>query len=117
MNEAGYRPLDLSPYWNAGLDVLGGGQAAVGGEQLLHGLPFRIGEGANAVVLFGDDEHAQERKRLNVAIDAAAPWVLVAHRLLGSRLSSGGPVGEIVALYTFRLADGTAHPVPIRERF
>ncbi len=117
MNEAGYRPLDLSAYWNAGLDVLGGGQAAVGGEQLLHGLPFRIGEGANAVVLFGDDEHAQERKRLNVAIDAAAPWVLVAHRLLGSRLSSGGPVGEIVALYTFRLADGTEHNVPIRERF
>ena len=109
-----YQPLDLSAYCNAGVELLAAAQQAWVGPQLFHGLPFRIGEGSRAFLAFGTD---LSQKPLTIPIDAAAYSVIVAHRLLGSQLMSGGPIGETVAEYVFRLSDGSEHRVPIRERF
>jgi hypothetical protein len=109
-----YQPVDLSAYCNAGVELLAGGQQPLTGRQLLHGLPFQIGDGDGAFLAFGADQLQQP---LTIAINAAAYSVIVAHRLLGSELMSGGPIGETVAEYVFHLADGSEHRVPIRERF
>jgi len=109
-----YEPLDLSAVCNVGVDLLAGDQATYVGMQHFHGLPFRIGAGGRAFVGFGTDLHMQP---VTIPIGAAAHRVIVAHRLLGSELQSGGPIGEPVAEYIFRLADGSTHRVAIRERF
>ena len=110
-----YLPLDLSAYYNAGAEVLGGPpDARLVGDQVFHGLPFRIGEADRAVTLFGPDGRSAP---LTIAINREAHAVILAHRVLGSRLLAGGPLGEPVATYTFRLSDGAEHQVPIRERF
>jgi hypothetical protein len=77
-------------------------------------LPFRIGEPARAFVLFG---RGGRTELLDIPINATAYCAIIAHRLLESQLLTGGPVGEAVATYTFRLSDGSQHQVPIRERF
>ncbi len=43
---ADYEPLDLGESCNAGLDSLGGGRRPPIGDQMFHGLPFRIGDPA-----------------------------------------------------------------------
>jgi hypothetical protein len=111
MSADDYLPLDLSVYCNAGVDALGGDPTGVPvGEQLFHGLPFRIGPAERAIILFSD-------KTVSIPINQLARRVVVAHRQLDSRLLQGGPVGKTVATYAFQLANGTQHEVPIRERF
>src|SRR5215467_4341964 len=110
-----YQPLDLTAHYNAGAEVLGTDpEAAVVGNRLFHGLPFRIGEAGKAVALFGPGGYTQPQ---TIAINARAYSVILAHRLLGSRLPAGGPPGEPVATYTFHLSDGGEQRVSIRERF
>src|ERR1051326_2795887 len=104
-----YQPVDLDVYRNAGADVLASEQPALGAQHF-HGLPFTIGLGARAFI-------APEREPVCIALEAMAHTVIVAHRLLGSELDRGAPVGELVAKYIFHLVDGTHHAVPIRERF
>jgi hypothetical protein len=81
---------------------------------VLQGLPFLIGEGSRAFLALGTDLNPTP---LMIPIQAAAYCIIVAHRLLGSRLLSGGPIGAEVADYLFRLSDGSEHHTPIRERF
>ncbi len=107
-----YRALDLSAFCNAGAEILGPDQQPPIGDQLFHGLPFRIGNNPNAFIAFDAN-----RDTLKVPIAANAYKVIVAHRLLNSQLMAGQPPGEEVASYVFKLADGTQHTVPIRERF
>jgi hypothetical protein len=111
-----YKPLDLSAYCNAGVETLGAdATAAPVGEQLFHGLPFRIGQAAGAFVLFGDGGRTLP---LSIPFDNTNAYTaIIAHRLLGSDLPNGGPVGASVATYTFHLCDGSEHRIPIRERF
>jgi hypothetical protein len=109
-----YRPVDISAYCNAGLEVIDGDQHPPMGNQVFHGLPFRIGDGSRAFVAFGPDLN---RAPVRIPIDANAYSVIVAHRLLDSQLKAGGPIGAAVAAYVFRLSDGTQQRVPIRERF
>ena len=52
-----------------------------------------------------------------VAIEGRANHVIFAHRLLESKISQGGPVGEVVGEYVFHLAGGESHRVSLRERF
>jgi hypothetical protein len=104
-----YRPVDLSAWRNSGVEVLGAPRTTPVGEQVFHGLPFQIGDGNRAFALFGAGGHAESQR---IAIGSTAHAVIVAHRLLG-----GGLVGQEVATYTFRLADGSEHPIPIRGRF
>jgi hypothetical protein len=105
-----YQTLDLSRYRNAAADVLGAGQSPPVGTQRFHGLPFEIGPAERAFV-------APEVEAVCVAVERAAHTVVIAHRLLGTRIDEGGPIGDVVAEYVFRMADGSAHTVPIRERF
>jgi len=105
-----YRPVDLSAYCNAGPDLLGSAADVPLGPQQFQGLPFQIGTGHNAFV-------APTTSSIIIAIDSLAYTVVVAHRLIGSQIYNGGPVGLPVADYVFRLADGTTHEVPIHERF
>ena len=107
-----YTALDLSAFCNADAEILEGDLNPPIGDQVFHGLPFRIGNGRNAYLAFD-----QNRTSVTIPIDATAYSVIVAHRLVNSQLMAGAPVGEHVANYVFRLADGTAHTVPIRERF
>jgi hypothetical protein len=104
-----YEPLDLTAYRNAPWSLLGDDPPPPTGPQELHGLPFQIGQGERAFV-------APER-RLTIRIGQNARTVVFAHRLLESKLLEGGPVGVEVAEYVFRLANGRAHRVPVRERF
>ena len=43
--------------------------------------------------------------------------MIVAHRLLESRVLEGESVGRVIAIYIFRYADGGQGGVPFRERF
>src|SRR5690242_19277055 len=104
-----YRPVDIDAYRNAAADVLGAEQPVLG-EQHFHGLPFTIGAVERAFVAPRDEP-------VCIKLDALAHTVIVAHRLLGSRLEEGAPAGELVAEYVFHLANGARHAVPIRERF
>jgi hypothetical protein len=105
-----YRPIDLGSYCNAAADVLGTGQAPPLGQQQFHGLPFLIGPVERAFVALHDQP-------ITIAVDSAAYSVVVAHRLIGTRILEGAPVGQLVAEYLFHLADGSSVRVPIRERF
>src|SRR5690349_7439630 len=101
MTTDAYQTVDLAAYCNAGVELLAGQQDPPVGRQVFHGLPFHIGAGQRAFVSFGPDLYQQP---VTIQIGARAHAVIVAHRLLGSALSTGGPIGAAVANYTFRLA-------------
>ena len=84
-----YQALDLSAFCNAGVEILGGDEGPPTGDQLFHGLPFRIGAGGNAFIAFDAN-----RASLSIPITATAYSVIVAHRLIGSQLMAGAPVGD-----------------------
>ncbi len=109
MTSDAYRPLDLDAYRTVGVEVLPAEEERLLGEQLLQGLPFAIGSAERAFI--------SPEQPLTIDIGQPAFTVIVAHRLLDSRIMDNGPVGKPVAEYTFRLADGAEHRVPIRERF
>src|SRR5437763_11110719 len=109
-----YRPIDLSAYCTAGIELLGSGQQPETGAQSLQGIPFQIAEGSRSFIGFPSSSRGEP---VNVSIASAAYAVVVVHRLLDSQVPKGGPVGTTVAEYIFRMTDGTRHVVPIRERF
>jgi hypothetical protein len=113
-SDEAYRPIDLSTYCTAGVELLGRGVEPKLGHQMLQGIPFHIAQGSRAFVAFGPES---PQEPINVPIGSAAYAVVVAHRLLDSQLTAGAPVGTTVAEYIFRLTDGSEHAVPIRERF
>lgn len=113
-----YQPLDLGPLCNAGAVIYGEEAAELpAGRTALRGLPFLVGpetpDLARCLVALGPDAAAP----VVVPVGAAACHVLFAHALLDSRLLQNGPVGETVAHYTVRYADGEQVRLPIRERF
>jgi hypothetical protein len=113
-SDAAYRPVDLSALCTAGPELLTGELELPVGEQVLQGIPFQIAQGSRCFIGFPPElPHAP----VNVPIGATAYALVVAHRLLDSRLMEGGPVGTTVAEYVFHLADGSKHVIPIRERF
>ena len=109
-----YEPLDLSALCNAGLELVTEGEPPPTGDQTFHGLPFRIGRGARCFLAFG---RGSREGRLVIPIDRPARCLIVAHRLLKSRIRTGGPIGECVAEYLFHLTGGDEARVKIRERF
>jgi hypothetical protein len=111
-----YRPLDLRALCNAGAAVYGDEGPPPTGGLTLHGLPFLVGgERPDAERCLIDLGAAPAP--VVVPVGAAARRLIVAHALLGSRILEGAPVGEVVAHYTLRYADGEELRVPIRERF
>ncbi len=117
MSSDAYQPVDLAAYCNAGVELFEGqgAQEPPLGDQVFHGLPIHINnDGTRAFIAFGTGLNQQPR---TIPIHARAYSLIVAHRLLGSEIMAGGPVGEGVATYVVRLSDGSQHRVPIRERF
>jgi hypothetical protein len=109
-----YAPIELSAHFNAGQAVLGARQAPFG-PQLFRGLPFDLGhDPERCLVGFGPGLRSEP---LGIAIGRNAFSVVVAHRLLDSKILDGGPVGESVADYVVTYADGTEAREPIRDRF
>ncbi len=113
-----YEPLDLAAVCNAGAEILGEGVQVPRGAQSFCGLPFQVGNAS------GDGEHCfvagggdLGTKPLEIQVGKEACWVIVAHRLLESRILEGGPIGERVAEYAFHLEGGEEIRVPVRERF
>ncbi|HWQ13261.1 MAG TPA: CehA/McbA family metallohydrolase [Roseiflexaceae bacterium] len=113
-----YEPLDLGPLCNAGAALYGPEATPPTGRTLLHGLPFLIGgeapDPARCFVALGP---GGAEAPLAVAVGATARHLLFAHALLDSRILQGGPVGDVVAHYSVRYADGEQVSVPVRERF
>lgn len=112
-----YRALDLSRYANAGAKLVPGGRLPLG-PQSWHGLPFQIGARSkrtgHSLIAFGGGSHAA---RLEIPLKRSATSVIVAHRLLDSKIDQGDPVGRLVATYVFAYADGSHVRAPVRERF
>ncbi|HEY63131.1 MAG TPA: CehA/McbA family metallohydrolase [Caldilineae bacterium] len=115
-----YQPVDLSKFCNAGVELFDAEMDPPIGVQSFHGLPFQVGPQeptpTRCFLGFGSDEGLYHDP-VTVSIGQTARRVLFAHALLESRLLEGGPVGEVIAHYVFRLADGERIQVPIRERF
>jgi len=111
-----YETLDLGPHCNAGADLYGAEAQPPTGRVAFHGLPFLIGgerpDPSRCLVDLG-----AAASPVVVPVGRAARHVLFAHALLDSRLLQNGPVGEAVASYVFRYADGEELRVPVRERF
>ena len=115
-----YEPIDLAGVCNAGADLFGGGNSSrfPAGDQTFQGLPFSIGgagAGPGRCLLAAGPGHATEP--VSIPVGSSARYAVFAHRLVESRISQGGPVGEEVGSYVFHLAGGESHAVPLRERF
>jgi hypothetical protein len=110
-----YTPLDLMAFYNAGLALLGEQGTAPIGPQKFRGLPFLVGtDPQRCFVAFGEGlQHAP----LSIPIDERARSIIVAHRLLASSISTGGPVGKPIADYVFTYQNGDEERVTIRDRF
>jgi hypothetical protein len=114
---AAYTTVDIASVRNAGSMIFGADDFPVG-EQSFQGLPFSIGgSGASkdsCVVAVGPGHRSDP---VSIAVGQTASHVIFAHRLLESKISAGGPVGEEVGEYVFHLSGGESHSVKLRERF
>jgi hypothetical protein len=114
---ADYQPLDISGSCNAGAAVLGEAPEVAVGRQTFRGLPFLIGShdgasGDRCFISFGESNES-----VTVPINETAQRIVVAHRLLETKVPAGGPLGIEVAEYVFHYAGGGEERVAIRERF
>src|SRR6266700_3591588 len=110
-----YTPLNLNAFHNAGLALLGEQGTAPIGPQQFRGLPFLAGtDPQRCFVAFGD---GLQSAPLSIPIDESARSVIVAHRLLASGISSGGPAGEPIADYVFTYRNGDEERMTSRDRF
>ena len=114
-----YEPLDLSEVCNAGPEYLGDGSDVSAGVRHYQGLPFLIGradtEAAPCLLGFGG---GISKRPVSVPVEKTALRVVVAHRLLDSRIPDNGPIGEHVAEYRFHLGAGPfakLHPLGLEE--
>jgi hypothetical protein len=118
---ADYEPVDLSPFCNVGTADLAPERQPPTGEQLFHGLPFRIGDPASP------DAQSFIRimpgERVTIPLDRVADRVIIAHRRLPASKDQHSedeyvPPGRLVAEYGFNLTTTDEPPatIPIRER-
>ena len=84
------------------------------GPQTFHGLPFNISEGEKCFLGFGDEANTDS---IQIPINSNPKRIIIAHRLLESRIHEGEPIGRLIANYVIQYTDGMSMSVPIRERF
>jgi len=98
-----YEPLDLSKLCNADASILGEDKRIPSGPQAWHGLPFCVGpvDGSGPCVIACGVDISMEP--VTIPIGRTARHVIVAHRLLDSKLNEGGPLGETCAEYAFEI--------------
>ena len=110
-----YQPMDLNLYYNSGIDNLKGvpSEPALG-TQCYHGLPFQIGDNQqNCFITF-----KPATQPISIMLDdVIIHRLIVAHRLLDSKLMTGDQIGRQIASYLFYYQNGNSVEVPIRERF
>ena len=113
---ADYEPLDLAELCNAGLDSLGGGRQPPIGDQMFHGLPFRIGDPARPEAACF--VRIMPGETVTIPVDRIADRVIVAHWRAEAGDGNHLAPGRVVAEYRFSLAaaDAAAVAVPVRER-
>jgi hypothetical protein len=110
-----YTAVDLTAFHNAGLALLGNQGPVPLGLQQFRGLPFLVGtDPQRCFVAFGE---GLQNAPLSVPINVSARSVIVAHRLLASDISTGGPVGVPIAEYVFTSQSGEEERVTICDRF
>ena len=109
-----YQPISLSTLCNVGTEIIGVNAAPNTGPQTFHGLPFNISEGEKCFLGFGDGVNTNP---IQIPVNATPKRVIIAHRLLESRIHEGEPIGKLIANYVFYYANGISMKVPIRERF
>jgi hypothetical protein len=108
MPEDSYLPLDLTAFRNASASLLAYGEHAPAlGSQHFHGLPFSVGEAPHAFVGLGDGLGSE---RVSIRVGRAVYCVVFAHRLLGSTIERGGPVGSPRAVAPLAAAKDHARP-------
>ncbi len=111
-----YTPLNLKAFYNAGIALLAEQGAVPIGPQQFRGLPFLVGtDPQHCFIAFGD---GWQNVPLSIPIAESAQSVIVAHRLLASGITGGGPVGVPIADYVFVYQNGggnsPSEPSPIR---
>ena len=109
-----YQPISLTDLCNVGTEIIGVNATSNVGQQTFHGLPFNISEGEKCFLGFGEDVNTSP---IQIPVNATPKRVIVAHRLLESRIHEGEPIGKLIANYVFYYANGISMKVPIRERF
>ncbi|HIC48942.1 MAG TPA: hypothetical protein EYP00_03535, partial [Dehalococcoidia bacterium] len=108
-----YEPLNLSEKLNAGMDILGQGLSAEVGSQSFRGLPFSISaDPTRCFISLNKDSGSVE-----IPVRKSAYHIIFAHRLLRSDIDDGGPVGSLIANYSFCMEGEQKIDYPIRERF
>ncbi|AWT59228.1 MAG: hypothetical protein DF168_00409 [Candidatus Moanabacter tarae] len=108
-----YYPLDLDPLYNAGVNFLSSEIPL--GQQLFRGLPFKLGDDPNrCIIAFGKEKG---EKRVELPIEAKATWLIIAQRLLESKIPDNGPVGEPIAKFRFHFKTGEVEETQTRDRF
>jgi len=114
---ADYEPVDLSEFCNIRIEALGAGRRPPVGDQVFHGLPFRIGDPARPDA--ASFVQIMPGECVTVPVNRVGDRVIIAHR----RIRATGnddyvPPGSVVTEYRFILAETEASPVvvPIRER-
>jgi len=112
-----YEPVDLSAYWNVDSSFAGPYIDPPVGTQSFRGLPFQIGDGSGGNCLIGFSGTGGSDPSVEVAVGKSAHTIVFAHTLLETKIPEGENIGHVVAEYVVRLADGTAHRIPVRERF
>ncbi len=110
-----YSPLDLPPYHNVGVLLLGNAAPPPIGARQFRGLPFLIGEDPERCFVAFGEEWRQEPLTLSIGREVRS--VIVAHRLLESRILDGGPIGEPITEYVFRYCDGEEVRASVRDGF
>ena len=109
-----YQPISLTDLCNVGTEIIGVNATSNTGPQTFHGLPFNISEGEKCFLGFGEDVNTSP---IQIPVNATPKRVIIAHRLLESRIHEGEPIGKLIANYVFYYANGISMKVPIRERF
>src|SRR5690242_15963740 len=98
MRDDAYVTLDMDQHRNAPAALLGGDQHEPAlGTQQLHGLPFKIGSQAETAFIGLGEGLASDV--VAIEVDRVVFTVLFAHRLVGSEIPRGGPVGRFCAEY------------------
>src|SRR5436853_7677011 len=114
-----YQPLDLSSFCTAEPELFGTESPAAVGEQVFHGLPFRVGaetDDGNRYIRFGSGERLKTDP-VTIPLGQTARRVLFAHAALVTQIPDGGPVGVAVARHGLRYDGRAASGQPAREQF
>ncbi len=109
-----YQPISLTELCNVGTDIIGENVTVNTGQQTFHGLPFNISEGENCFLGFGEGVNTDP---IQIPINSNPKRIIVAHRLLESRIHEGELIGKLIANYVFNYTNRETVNIPIRERF